>query len=221
MTREGFLLGRPKLDPEEKKRRAAERNKIWKAQNPDKVRATLRKAKTKRRVEDPEGLRQEQARYQAGYREKYPEKNAERKAKWARENAAQVAERKARWHSDRMKVDPNYALARKLRVRMGNAFNSQALRKSNNTLALTGCSIPELIAHLSARFTKDMTLENYGEWVIDHIVPVGAFDLHDPLHRVICFHYSNLQPLWRADNLRKVKRDKALIAAARLAQSRL
>ena len=221
MTREGISLPREKLDPAEKQRRKLERIRAWKAANPDRVQAAQKKHKAKRRMEDPEGLRIEQARYQAGYRERNSKKISEYKAKWAKENSERVSDRKARWHKDRLKSNPEYALARKLRVRLAHAFNSQALRKSNDTLSLTGCSIPELIAHLSARFTEGMTLENYGKWVIDHIVPVGAFNLHDPLHRVICFHYSNLQPLWRADNLRKVKRDKALIAAARLAQSRL
>jgi hypothetical protein len=49
-----------------------------------------------------------------------------------------------------------------------------------------------------------MTWENYGSWHIDHIKPFTAFDdLTDPeQQREVC-HYTNLQPLWAEDNLRK------------------
>ncbi len=38
---------------------------------------------------------------------------------------------------------------------------------------------------------------------IDHIRPCASFDLRDPDQQRACFHHTNLQPLWAADNLRK------------------
>jgi hypothetical protein len=40
-------------------------------------------------------------------------------------------------------------------------------------------------------------------WHIDHIVPCESFDLTDPAQQGQCFHFSNLQPLWARENLRK------------------
>jgi len=48
-----------------------------------------------------------------------------------------------------------------------------------------------------------MTWENHGEWHIDHIKPCASFDLSDKKEQIMCFHYTNLQPLWGSDNLSK------------------
>jgi hypothetical protein len=55
-----------------------------------------------------------------------------------------------------------------------------------------------------------MTWDNYGTakdggkcWHIDHIKPIAAFDITKKDQREACFHFTNLQPLWAEDNLRK------------------
>lgn len=108
-----------------------------------------------------------------------------------------------------------------LRGRLRKAFLSQDLRKSDSVFELTGCTLSELITHLSSLFTEGMSLDNYGQWVIDHIRPVGSFDLTDPEQQRLCFHYTNLQPLWHKDNLKKIKSDKLVIAAARTISSKI
>jgi hypothetical protein len=44
---------------------------------------------------------------------------------------------------------------------------------------------------------------NYGEWHVDHIRPCASFDFNDPASLPQCFHYTNLQPMWRVDNFKK------------------
>ncbi len=50
-----------------------------------------------------------------------------------------------------------------------------------------------------------MTWENHGRhgWHIDHIIPCAAFDLTDPEQQKKCFHYTNYQPLYTLENLKK------------------
>jgi len=49
-----------------------------------------------------------------------------------------------------------------------------------------------------------MTWENHGEiWEIDHIKPCNSFDLTDIEQQKQCFHYTNLQPLFKTSKLAK------------------
>jgi hypothetical protein len=76
-------------------------------------------------------------------------------------------------------------------------------QKSGSIINYLGCSIKDLKKYLESKFQKGMTWENYGNWHIDHIKPLSLFDLTDQNNLNEACHYSNLQPLWARDNLRK------------------
>jgi len=78
-------------------------------------------------------------------------------------------------------------------------------KKYFSSLELIGCSIPELINKLESEFIDDMNWSNYGikGWHIDHIKPLCSFNLSIMEEQKKCFHYTNLQPLWATDNIRK------------------
>lgn len=66
-------------------------------------------------------------------------------------------------------------------------------------------TLQELMLHLEKRFVPGMTWQNYGEWHIDHIRPDSSFSYEsatDPAF-LECWALSNLQPLWKLDNLKK------------------
>ena len=77
--------------------------------------------------------------------------------------------------------------------------------KSASTIQLLGCNAAELKLHLESKFTVGMTWENHSQfgWHIDHILPCASFALTDPEQQKKCFHYTNLQPLWWVDNIKK------------------
>lgn len=77
------------------------------------------------------------------------------------------------------------------------------IRKNSKTFEIIGCS-PELLKeHLEKQFTKNMVWENYGYygWHIDHIIPLSSATNEEELYK-LC-HFTNLQPLWAEDNLKK------------------
>lgn len=102
---------------------------------------------------------------------------------------------------ERRKTDINYQIKSNLRTRLSLAV--QGKNKSAATLELLGCTIDRLKNHLEYHFTDGMNWGNYGKWHVDHIIPCASFDLSDPEEQKKCFHYTNLQPLWGIDNIRK------------------
>jgi hypothetical protein len=105
--------------------------------------------------------------------------------------------------SSRMKSDPLFKLTSRLRSQLLSILKKTESKKSSNTFKLTGCTPAELRKHLESQFTEGMNWSNQGEWHLDHIIPCSKFDLNDEYQQRICFHWTNLQPLWAADNIRK------------------
>lgn len=90
-----------------------------------------------------------------------------------------------------------------LRARLNQALNGK--RKELPTIKLLGCTVEDLKLYLSSKFQPGMAWDNYGRggWEVDHIKPCSKFDLSKVEEQIICFHYTNLQPLWKIDNLIK------------------
>ena len=70
-------------------------------------------------------------------------------------------------------------------------------------MELIGCTGKELKEYIEKKFVDEMTWDNRKLWHIDHIVPCCSFDLIKEEEQKRCFHYTNLQPLWGSDNLKK------------------
>ena len=101
---------------------------------------------------------------------------------------------------ERLKI-PQHRIASNLRGRVYIAL--KGAKKSDTTEKLLGCTIEEFMQYLEKQFSPGMTWDNYGKWHVDHIRPCASFDLVVPAQQEICFHYTNMQPLWAIDNLRK------------------
>ena len=102
-----------------------------------------------------------------------------------------------------MNENINARIADRLRSRFNAVVSKES--KQESVLDLVGCSKDHLKKHLEDQFLDGMTWDNYGlhGWHIDHIKPCAAFELSDLDQQIECFHYTNLQPLWAKDNLRK------------------
>lgn len=97
--------------------------------------------------------------------------------------------------------------ARRPEVRVRNRLMGRLKRlvgsKSERTNELIGCTPKALVTHLESQFQPGMSWDTYGQWHIDHIIPCRAFDLTVKEERLRCFHWTNMRPLWAAENTSK------------------
>lgn len=104
---------------------------------------------------------------------------------------------------NRKKTDVNYKLMHNLRGRVRHAVKRG--QKSGSAVRDLGCSIEEFKQYIEAKFQEGMTWDNWSHkgWHIDHIIPLSSFDLTDREQFLKACHFTNMQPLWAIDNIKK------------------
>jgi len=140
------------------------------------------------------------------------EKNARKRSRWSSDpefrakNLADMKERAALPESKelantrfrrRFETDTNYRISHNLRGRMHKAL------RSGSQVADLGCSIEEFKCFIENQFIEGMSWDNYGKWHLDHVRPLAAFNLEDRTQFLEVANWTNYQPLWAEDNIRK------------------
>ena len=102
---------------------------------------------------------------------------------------------------NRRKTDPIFKLRGNLRNRICTVIKNKGYKKESKTAKILGASYRIVKKHLERQFTDGMNWDNYGDWHVDHIIPLASANTKDELIN-LC-HFRNLQPLWAEDNLSK------------------
>ena len=139
--------------------------------------------------------------YQRDYRSADPEKWREYRANYYANNREKMLEYHRQWRKKRVAENPAYKLACRMRCRIAYAMNGRGQIKRSSTQEMIGCSWEFLRDFIAAKFQPGMSFENYGEWHVDHIIPLAS--AQDEAELIRLFHYKNLQPLWAEDNRKK------------------
>ena len=112
--------------------------------------------------------------------------------------------------NDKILSTPEGRLSRSMYSRIHKIIKINHKIKNKHTLELLDCDGKFLKNHLEKQFSKGMSWDNYGEWHVDHIIPIDFFiknhDFNDIEVQKECFNYKNLQPLWSVENLKKGKK---------------
>ena len=126
---------------------------------------------------------------------------------YQKENIKKIREWQRSNHYVKINNDLGYRLLKLLRGRLTSAVKRNGV-KCAKTKELVGCTMEHLKKHLESLFTEGMNWDNQGiyGWHIDHKIPCANFDLTIPEQQKVCFHWTNLQPLWAIDNLKKGKK---------------
>lgn len=142
------------------------------------------------------------------WREGNSEKINEIKRNWLKNNPQKRKEyrenhrvRKNERKKERRETDPVFLITEKVRTRIWKYLKIHNITKKNKTFDIVGCSPIFLKEHLEKQFVDGMSWNNKGMWHIDHIIPLSSAKTEEELYK-LC-HYTNLQPLWAEDNLKK------------------
>ena len=189
--KEWYLANKDKALAQAKEYRAANKDKIraYYAANKDNIKEY--QATTKDRIKT--------------YQKEWNAANKDRRKEYQAANKDKIRAQQKEYQRYRRATNLNFKIACNLRSRLRHALNGNY--KTGSAVRDLGCSIDELKLKFIPLFAIGMNWENYGSlWHIDHIRPCASFDLTDPEQVKLCCHFSNLQPLWAADNLAKSDR---------------
>ena len=135
--------------------------------------------------------------------QEYNENNREKRMAYYFANKERINKNHVKWCLKQRKENPIYRLHDNLTSSIGRSLRTG--KNGKRTEEILGYSISALKKRLEKQFTSGMSWVNYGQWHVDHIVPLCAFNITTvgDLDFKRAWALSNLQPLWKHDNLVK------------------
>ena len=149
------------------------------------------------RRNNKEKIRASNLAYKAANREILSKKQVE----YQRRVADKRREYIKKYVKERRQTDKLYALRTNIRSRFKFELAKRGESKWIKVNGYLGCSWLELQEYLKSQFTDGMSWDNYGDWHVDHIIPLAIAENRDELIK-LC-HHTNLRPLWASDNISK------------------
>jgi hypothetical protein len=133
----------------------------------------------------------------------YRDNNKEKIREYFIINREIISKKQSERLKKRKETDDLFRLVCSMRARFSGFLKANNITKKNKTFDIVGCTPEELRLFLEAKFVEGMTWENYGKkgWSVDHIIPLSSAKTEEEIYK-LC-HYTNLQPLWEPDNIRK------------------
>jgi hypothetical protein len=137
------------------------------------------------------------------------EQNKEHRKEYMKEyrekNIDKIRETKRNYEKTRKANDPLYKLINNFRTAIYQVLKEKNIQKNGHYFEILNYTPEQLIEHLENKFTGDISWDNYGEWHVDHIVPISSFDIKEIGDEEFnkCWSLENLQPLWGDENIRK------------------
>jgi hypothetical protein len=176
-----------------KKEKIAENFKIYYHLNKEKAKKYFKDYyKTNRQLLIKKAIKynQDNKEIKIEYNKKHYEANREKRIK-----------KQTQYDSNRLKTDPVFKFKRNTRGLIRGSFKKINHRKNSKTADILGCSLDFFKEYIQSKLKKNMTFDNYGDWHLDHIIPLATAKTEEDVIRLN--HYTNFQPLWAKENLSK------------------
>lgn len=143
--------------------------------------------------------------YHIEYNKKHYQKNKnqikKRHQKYYQNNKTNILKQNNLYQKKKYATDPLFRTKHLLRRRIYHASKGINYAKKSTTEKILGCSYLYFLQYIESLFTEGMSWDNQGQWHIDHITPLASAKNQKDIEK-LC-HYTNLQPLWAMDNLKK------------------
>jgi hypothetical protein len=106
----------------------------------------------------------------------------------------------------RLKSDSLYKLKVYTRKSIARSFTNYT--KSKKYEDILGITYDKFKIYIESLFTEGMTWENYGEWQLDHKIPLSWAKTEEQVYELN--KYTNFQPLWSSENQSKGNRYESM-----------
>jgi hypothetical protein len=186
------------------KERIKERDKKYYKENKEIISIQKKQYKQKNKeniTEQRKQYRKENKEYINKYGKQYYEKNKGKIKKWHEENKEKRNEYARKYNKQRKQTDSLFKLRNNIGSLICHSMKNKGYTKRSKTFEILGCSYEEFKLHIEKQFKDGMSWENTGQWHYDHIYPVSLAKDEEELIKLN--HYTNFQPLWAIDNLKK------------------
>ena len=139
----------------------------------------------------------------------WAEKNKEHLSKYIKEyrenNVDKIKQIKRDYERNRKARDPLYKLISNFRTAIYQVLKESNVEKNKHYFDILQYTPEQLISHLENKFTDKMSWDNYGDWHVDHKLPITHYNIQEmgDSEFMKCWSLDNLQPMWGVDNIKK------------------
>jgi hypothetical protein len=179
-------------------------SKIYRDKHPEKRKKTISKYYSNNK----EIIKEKHLNYKSLNHEKIKEiknnsyhKNKDKHKERIKQYRQTKKKERAKYQKMLLETNIIYKISQLCRSRILKLINKTT--KNEKSFNIIGCSPEFLKEYLEKQFKDGMSWDNYGfyGWHIDHIIPLSSAKTEEEVYK-LC-HYTNLQPLWAEDNLKK------------------
>jgi len=152
-----------------------------------------------------ESNKQKISEYYSEWREDKKEHLKEYQKKYREKNIDKIRKVKRDYERNRKHNDPTYKLIANFRTAIYTVLKENNMDKYGHYFDILRYSPEELVVHLENQFTEGMEWDNYGEWHVDHRLPITSFKFKEVGDNEFmrCWELNNLQPMWGDENISK------------------
>ena len=164
--------------------------KVWKSENKESVRLSDKKSRAIYKKENYERCK--------AWQESNKEIVTLKSRKWQINNKEQFDKSRKKYRKEKMKTDPIYAFRQRTRSLILTAIKRGGYTKRSTSETILGCTFLFFRNYIEAQFKNGMHWDNIH---LDHIRPMSIAKTEQEV--LDLNHYTNFQPLFASDNIRK------------------